>query len=64
MLLRWMLSDVNNVGVVNCDAGKGRTGTFISWFLLYSRRFLVPGEALEYYKRRRFLKGGGVTHPS
>ena len=63
-MLRWMLLDTAHIGVVNCDAGKGRTGTFISCFLLYARRFTEPTEALNYYKCKRFLTGGGVTHPS
>jgi protein-tyrosine phosphatase len=47
--------DDGNIGVVNCDAGKGRTGTFCACFLLYARRFTDPAPALDYYKLRRFL---------
>jgi phosphatidylinositol-3,4,5-trisphosphate 3-phosphatase/dual-specificity protein phosphatase PTEN len=63
-LLRWMLEHPENIGVINCDAGKGRTGTFICCFLLYSRRFTIPEQAFEYYRSKRFFSGGGVTHPS
>jgi phosphatidylinositol-3,4,5-trisphosphate 3-phosphatase/dual-specificity protein phosphatase PTEN len=42
-------------------AGKGRTGSAICCFLLYSGRFSEAEDALNYYAKKRFLKGGGVT---
>jgi len=60
----WLQSDPEHVAVVNCLAGKGRTGTLICCYLLYSGRFSNPEYALLYYKKKRFFKGGGVTQPS
>lgn len=56
--------DDENVVVVNCRAGKGRTGTIVCCYLLFSGRFKNPEEAFLYYSRKRFRKGGGVTQPS
>jgi phosphatidylinositol-3,4,5-trisphosphate 3-phosphatase/dual-specificity protein phosphatase PTEN len=61
---RWLYSDKENVIAVNCKAGKGRTGTLICCYLIFSGRLASAEEALVYYKRKRFAKGGGVTQPS
>jgi len=53
-----------NTAVVHCKAGKGRTGTIICCYLLFSGRFVDPDKAMQYYKMKRFSKGGGVTQPS
>lgn len=60
----WLLEDPRNVVAVHCKAGKGRTGTLICCFLLFSGRFTSPDDAMKYYRLRRFSEGGGVTHPS
>ena len=50
--------------VVHCLAGKGRTGTAICCYLIYSGRFNNPNDALTYYANKRFeVKGLGVTQP-
>ena len=60
----WLFPDPENIIVVNCKAGKGRTGTLICCYLVYSGRISDPFMAMRYYKMKRFSKGGGVTQPS
>ena len=61
---KYLSADISNVVVVNCRAGKGRVGTVICCYLLYSGRFKNPDEAFTYYSIKRFYKGEGVTQPS
>lgn len=58
------LLNPNNVIVVHCNAGKGRTGTSISWFLIYSGLADNSQDAIRYYGRKRFSTGLGITQPS
>jgi hypothetical protein len=59
------LGNLNNVVVVHCLAGKGRTGVAICCYLLYSGRFDNADEAMKYYAKKRFHGNvGGVTQPS
>lgn len=48
-----------NVVITHCLAGKGRTGTIICCYLLYSGRFTTPQQALAYYGKKRYE--GAVT---
>ncbi|KAL4497259.1 hypothetical protein ABPG72_011194 [Tetrahymena utriculariae] len=53
-----------NVAIIHCLAGKGRTGTIICCYMIYSGRFETPQEALLYYGKKRFLQEGlGVNQP-
>lgn len=61
---QWLELDLKNVVSIHCKAGKGRTGTLICCYLLYCGRLRNPEKALEFYKRKRFSTGGGVTQPS
>lgn len=60
----WLNDSVLNIIAVNCRAGKGRTGTLICCYLLYSGAFNEVETVLRYYKVKRFKEGGGVTQPS
>jgi protein-tyrosine phosphatase len=46
---------------VNCNAGKGRTGTSIACFLIYSGLADNYKQAVNYYGNKRFKNGRGVT---
>jgi phosphatidylinositol-3,4,5-trisphosphate 3-phosphatase/dual-specificity protein phosphatase PTEN len=53
-----------NVAVVHCNAGKGRTGTLISCYLIFSGLADNAKDAITYYGWKRFKHGRGVTQPS
>lgn len=46
-----------NIVIVNCNAGKGRTGTSISAFLMYSGLADNTLDAITYYGWQRFEHG-------
>jgi len=52
--------DINNVAVIHCMAGKGRTGTVIGSFLLSTGLFKNYKHALVYYYKKRLV---AVTQP-
>lgn len=52
-----------NVIVIHCKAGKGRTGLMVSSFLGYNKNFDMEG-ALKYFGDIRTYNGKGVTIPS
>ncbi|RKP36769.1 protein-tyrosine phosphatase-like protein [Dimargaris cristalligena] len=61
---QWVGEDVSNVAVVHCKAGKGRTGTMICAFLLYSKVAATTADAIDIFGQLRTLDGKGVTIPS
>ncbi|BBN12559.1 hypothetical protein MPTK1_5g21110 [Marchantia polymorpha subsp. ruderalis] len=55
----WLDEDPNNVAVIHCRAGKGRTGLMVCAFLVYEG--MGPEEALQLYADRRTTNNEGVT---
>lgn len=61
----FLREQINNVAIIHCQAGKGRTGTLICCYLIYSGRCPNPAQARLYYSKKRFNKAkSGVTQPS
>lgn len=58
------LLEPDTVAVIHWNAGKGRTGTCIASFLLYSGLSKTAEDAIRYYGRKRFSTGLGITQPS
>lgn len=59
-----IVENKKNVVAVHCNHGKGRTGTAIISYLLFSGQFNDLKSALEFYNKKRF-KGEkyGVDQP-
>jgi phosphatidylinositol-3,4,5-trisphosphate 3-phosphatase/dual-specificity protein phosphatase PTEN len=60
----WLKQKTDNVIVVHCKAGKGRTGVMICALLLYCSRYTSADECMQFYGEKRTLNGKGVTIPS
>lgn len=60
----WLAEHDENIAVIHCKAGKGRTGLMICAWFLYSKMWPTPDEALKYYAVSRTYDQKGVTIPS
>lgn len=60
----WLNADPDNIVVVHCKAGKGRTGLMISSYLVYCHFSDTADHALEHFGYQRTSNGKGVTIPS
>mmetsp|Transcript_24764 Transcript_24764/g.48719 ORF Transcript_24764/g.48719 Transcript_24764/m.48719 type:complete len:642 (+) Transcript_24764:67-1992(+) len=54
----------DNVAVIHCKAGKGRTGTVICSYLVFSRACRNAKESLLFFAQNRTKDAKGVTIPS
>eukprot|EP01111_Echinosteliopsis_oligospora_P007505 TRINITY_DN2268_c0_g1_i1.p1 TRINITY_DN2268_c0_g1~~TRINITY_DN2268_c0_g1_i1.p1 ORF type:complete len:1347 (-),score=287.19 TRINITY_DN2268_c0_g1_i1:129-4169(-) len=61
---QWLDADPFNVIGVHCKAGKGRTGTMISCWLMYSGYCKTSNEACRLFANKRTMNGKGITIPS
>lgn len=59
----WLLADEANVAVIHCKAGKGRTGTMICSYLVYSKQQPSAQAAMDFYAVTRTYDGKGVNIP-
>eukprot|EP01103_Thecamoeba_quadrilineata_P007071 TRINITY_DN1684_c1_g2_i2.p1 TRINITY_DN1684_c1_g2~~TRINITY_DN1684_c1_g2_i2.p1 ORF type:complete len:678 (-),score=132.69 TRINITY_DN1684_c1_g2_i2:254-2287(-) len=65
-LANWLDESEENIGVIHCKAGKGRTGLMICAFLVYRYQSygITAKDAQDFYAERRTRNQKGVTIPS
>lgn len=60
----WLNANSDNIVVVHCIAGKGRTGVVISSYLLWSGKQETTRDALDFFAEQRSERAIGVQYPS
>ena len=58
-----LIADPENVIIVHCNSGKGRTGTAICAILLFMGYFDNVDDCLRFFGHQRFTCGKGVSQP-
>eukprot|EP00211_Chloroparvula_japonica_P000961 CAMPEP_0119155638 /NCGR_PEP_ID=MMETSP1310-20130426/51848_1 /TAXON_ID=464262 /ORGANISM="Genus nov. species nov., Strain RCC2339" /LENGTH=985 /DNA_ID=CAMNT_0007148239 /DNA_START=292 /DNA_END=3250 /DNA_ORIENTATION=+ len=60
----FLKEDPENVAVIHCKAGKGRTGCIICCWLLWNKEWPDADSSMQYYAAMRTKNQKGVTIPS
>eukprot|EP01087_Luapelamoeba_hula_P016849 TRINITY_DN5217_c0_g1_i2.p1 TRINITY_DN5217_c0_g1~~TRINITY_DN5217_c0_g1_i2.p1 ORF type:complete len:381 (-),score=66.21 TRINITY_DN5217_c0_g1_i2:104-1246(-) len=60
----WLNEHNENIAVIHCKAGKGRTGLMICCWLLYIKDWERADDAMKFYAAARTFNQKGVTIPS
>lgn len=60
----WLNEDKENIAVVHCKAGLGRTGLLISSYLIYSSFLNHWKKAMQFFRIMRSKISGGIKNPS
>ncbi|XP_050622246.1 phosphatidylinositol 3,4,5-trisphosphate 3-phosphatase TPTE2-like isoform X1 [Macaca thibetana thibetana] len=58
----WLAQDPENIIVIHCKGGKGRTGTMVCACLIATEIFLTAEESLYYFGERRTDKTNGTKY--
>ncbi|KAM3129719.1 hypothetical protein pb186bvf_018232 [Paramecium bursaria] len=59
----YLSSKISNIVVVCCNSGKNKSGLIICSYLLFCNRFENTQEVLQYYEKKKYGKGGGLSQP-